>query len=64
MRKDVMSFVGLVLLGVLLIVCGPIAVIWGLNTIFPVLAIPYNFWTWLAMWVVQGAVRTPISFRN
>ncbi len=31
----------------------PLAVIWGLNTLFPVLAIPFTFWTWLAV-VVLG----------
>lgn len=33
---------------ILLIVIGPIATIWALNTLFPVLAIPYNFDTWCA----------------
>jgi uncharacterized BrkB/YihY/UPF0761 family membrane protein len=33
----------------LLIVFGPLAIIWSLNTLFPILAIPYNFYTWLAV---------------
>lgn len=34
---------------ILLIVFFPFAILWSLNTLFPVLAIPYNFWTWLAV---------------
>lgn len=37
------------------IIFGPLAFIWGLNTLFPVLAIPYTFWTWLATLVVFGS---------
>lgn len=35
-----------------LIVLAPFAVIWALNTLFA-LAIPYTFWTWLAMLIVS-----------
>jgi len=42
----------LITLAVLSIVFGPVATIWALNTLFPVLAIPYTFWTWLgAAWI-------------
>lgn len=30
----------------------PFALIWCMNTLFSGLAIPYNFWTWLAMFVL------------
>lgn len=43
----------IVVLAVLLIVFGPLAIIWALNTLFPVLSIPYNFWSWLAMVVLN-----------
>lgn len=33
---------------VALIVLGPLLILWSLNTLFPALAIPYTFWTWLA----------------
>jgi len=36
----------------------PLAVIWALNTLFPALAIPYNFWTWLATLVLGGFWKT------
>ena len=30
------------------IAVGPVLVIWSLNTLFPALAIPFTFYTWLA----------------
>lgn len=35
-----------------LIIFWPFVLIWGLNTLFPVLAIPFTFWTWLAALIV------------
>ena len=32
-----------------LLVVYPLASIWALNTLFPVLSIPYNFETWFAI---------------
>ena len=43
-----LGVIGLVLLVVALIVFGPLITIWMLNTLFPALAIQYNFWTWSA----------------
>lgn len=47
----------------LLIVFGPLAVIWSLNTLFPILAIPYNFYSWLAVvllnltWMSKSVIK-------
>lgn len=42
----------LIIFAVFAIVVGPLFTIWALNTLFPVLSIPYTFWTWLgAAWV-------------
>lgn len=41
-----------------LIVIGPLLFIWALNTLFPVLSIPYTFWTWLAALFVTGALKS------
>ena len=35
------------------IVAWPLAVIWALNTLFTTLSIPYSFWTWLAVVVLN-----------
>lgn len=34
----------------------PFAVIWALNTLFPVLAIPYTWSTWVATVTLLGAL--------
>lgn len=46
---------------VFLVTIGPFLTIWGLNTLFPVLAIPYSFDTWAAVIIVQLAIRSNIS---
>jgi hypothetical protein len=40
---------------VAVIVIGPLAGIWSLNTLFPVLAIPYTWETWLAFLLLFGS---------
>jgi hypothetical protein len=45
----------LVVFIVALIIFGPIATIWSLNTLFPLLSIPITFETWCAT-VVLGSV--------
>ena len=41
---------------VIAIVLGPIAGIWSLNTLFPVLAIAYTWQTWLAFFLLFGSI--------
>ena len=43
------------------IVFGPLLGIWSLNTLFPVLAIPYTLETWAAFGLLFGSV-TGLSF--
>jgi len=47
----------LIILLILLIILGPIVTIWSLNTLFPVLAIPYTVETWVATVVIAGIIR-------
>ena len=51
---------------VLLVILGPIATIWSLNTLFPALAIPIGFDTWMAALVLGGVVggSTGVSFKK
>ena len=46
---------------VIVITLGPLAGIWSLNTLFPILSIPYTWETWLAFAVLFGSV-TGLSF--
>lgn len=41
---------------IIVIVFGPIAGIWSLNTLFPVLSIPYNIETWCAFFLLFGSI--------
>ena len=53
-----MSKVSLLLIFVIIVVLfGPLLTIWSLNTLFPVLAIPYSIETWLATAVIAGIIR-------
>jgi len=49
-----------------LIVIMPVATIWSLNTLFPALAIPLSFNTWIATVVLGGVVggTTGVSFKK
>lgn len=51
---------------VLLVILGPVATIWSLNTLFPVLNIPIGFDTWMAALVLGGVVggSTGVSFKK
>jgi hypothetical protein len=55
-------FVVVVVFG--LIILGPLAVLWALNTIFPSLAIPYNLDTWCAVIVLKGFALSTISYKK
>jgi hypothetical protein len=37
-------------------IVGPFVTLWSLNTLFPSLHIPYDFWSWLAMVWINGMV--------
>lgn len=50
--------VGLVLA---LIILGPLLTIWSLNTLFPVLAIPYTLETWVAALLLGGLLTRSVK---
>lgn len=52
-----MPVVLVILVVIALIVVGPLLTIWALNTLFPMLAIPYTFWTWLAVVLLGAAMK-------
>jgi hypothetical protein len=54
--RDIVTIIALLTFAVLLIVFGPLAIIWSLNTLFPVLAIPVGFYQWLAVVVLNLTV--------
>lgn len=52
-----MPVVLVILVVIALIVVGPLLTIWALNTLFPMLAIPYEFTTWLAVVLLGAAMK-------
>ena len=49
---------------VALIIFGPLLTIWALNTLFPVLAIPYTLKTWFAIIVVGGLFKANVTTKS
>lgn len=46
---------------VLMIAIGPFLTIWALNTLFPVLDIPYTWQTWVSVIFVGAVFKTPVK---
>jgi hypothetical protein len=53
--------IGIIVVVALLLFVMPLAFIWALNTLFPVLAIPMTVETWLAAFIVQAAIRSTVK---
>lgn len=51
------AILGILAFAILLIIVGPLLTIWALNTLFPVLAIPYSLETWAAVILVGMFIR-------
>lgn len=49
---------------VFLLAIGPWLVIWALNTLFPILAIEFTFWTWAAVIVLGTFLRANVSVKR
>jgi hypothetical protein len=56
--KNVLTLIGMIALIVIVVVAGPLLLIWALNTLFPVVAIPYTVWTWLAALILGATVSS------
>jgi hypothetical protein len=59
--KSTLVAVLVILALMILIVILPFAVIWALNTLFPVLAIPLAWQTWLSVIVLLSAVKFSVK---
>lgn len=51
----------MLILGIAVIILGPILTIWALNTLFPALAIPYTLETWFAVILLKGFVAVTVN---
>lgn len=52
-----MSIIFWIIVIAFLVVIGPLVTIWSLNTLFPVLALDYTFWAWLATVCLFGFIH-------
>lgn len=62
--KDIITIIAVLALAVLAVIFGPLATIWAVNTLFPLVAIPYNFYSWLAVVVINLTLRSSVSFKK
>jgi hypothetical protein len=62
--KSAIMLIGLIALVVLLVLLGPLLVIWALNTLFPVLAIGYTWQTWLAVLIMSAFFQTTVKIKK
>lgn len=62
--SNLIKIVLLIALVVLLIVVGPVLTIWALNVLFPVLAIPYTIWSWLAVIILGSFLRANVTLNK
>jgi hypothetical protein len=56
MIKSIIKLILGIVLIVTVMVFGPLLGIWSLNTLFPVLAIPYTWETWAAYFLLLGSI--------
>lgn len=56
-----MKVILILLLIVAILVLGPLATIWSLNTLFPTLNIGYGFSEWAAVIILAGALRANVT---
>ena len=59
-----LGIVGVIVLIAVLIIAGPLLLLWAMNTLFPVLAIPYTIWTWLAALILGSALSPTIRVKK
>lgn len=62
--KDILSILAVFAFALLVVALGPFAVVWSLNTLFPILAIPYTFYSWLAVIALNTFWKSTITFKK
>lgn len=48
------NIAGVWVLALIVLAFAPLCIIWSLNTLFPVLDIPMNFYTWLSILILSA----------
>ena len=64
MFDNMIKIVLAIALILVLLAIGPWLVIWSLNTLFPVLAIEFTFWTWCAVIIIGTFFRANVTVKR
>jgi hypothetical protein len=65
MKTDNLGLAVLIIAAVIaLLIAGPLIVIWSANTLFPALAIPYTWETWLATILLGAFFRANVTVKR
>lgn len=62
--KGPFAILGVIALAAFLLALGPWLVIWAINTLFPTLAIPFNFWTWASVMILYGFINGKVIYEK
>ena len=62
--RNMFLIVGFAVQIIALVVIGPLATIWAFNTLFPILAIPYSWQTWLAVLVIGAFLKGSVTYKK
>lgn len=62
--SDIFKFVGLVAILIFVVVIGPLATLWSVNTLFPAVAIPYTIETWFAVVILGAFFKSKVSIKK
>ena len=60
-RVSPLAFILILAIVIAVVIALPLIGIWSLNTLFPQLAIPYDIYTWLAMFVMLGVLSPRVK---
>lgn len=62
--RSTWTLIGILIVVVAVVIGAPIALIWAMNTLFPILAIPYTLETWLAAFIIPAAFKSNVTFKK
>ena len=64
MTSNVIKLILWLITLIAIVIVGPLVTIWTLNTLFPVVAIPYNFETWVAALFLGGLLTSNVASKK
>ena len=61
-KAKLIGILALVVFAIVVIIVWPLVIIGAINTLFPILAINYGFWQWLAVVILQISTFGGLNF--